>query len=74
MSQRIDRLSEKPRFEETILRTEPISKLSKVLDKCKIAIEKKNITIITFTSEYKTLKCKVCWLLISVAIDNVKEK
>ena len=89
MSHRIDQLSEKPRFQETILRTEllakkmQISELSEELDKCKIAIEKQNITISglnkqnsdisdTLTSESETLKRKVCWL--NLAIDNVKEK
>ena len=85
MSQRIDQLSEKPRFEETELLAKKmqISELSEELDKCKIAIEKQNITISgldkqnsdisdTLTSESETLKRKVCWL--NLAIDNVKEK
>ena len=92
MSQRIDQLSEKPRFEETILRTEllakkmQISELSEELDKCKIEIKKQNITISglnkqnkqnsdisdTLTTEYETLKRKVCWL--NLAINNVKDK
>ena len=89
MSQRIDKLSERPRFEETILRTEllvkkmQIAELSEELDKCKIEIEKQNITISglnkqnsdiadTLTLESETLKRKVCWL--NLAIDNVKDK